>query len=165
MAKLAIDPANKTARERTRGTAGFTLIEIMAVVMIIGLLSSLVGYAVFQQVDKGRAVAAEAQISNLEGVLELYRMDNARFPTTEQGLEALIHKSTVSPEPRHFPPGGYLKGGKVPVDPWGEPYHYESPGINNRHAFDLWSNGADLVPGGEEVNEDIINWNDEAVRG
>ena len=118
-----------TARlDRASRAAGFTLIEIMAVVMIIGLLSSLVGYAVFQQVDKGRTVAAEAQISNLEGVLELYRMDNARFPTTEQGLEALVRKSGVSPEPRRFPAGGYLKGGRVPLDPWGEPYRYESPG-------------------------------------
>ena len=155
-----------TARlDRARRAAGFTLIEIMAVVMIIGLLSSLVGYAVFQQVDRGRAVAAEAQISNLEGVLELYRMENARFPTTEQGLDALIHRSTVSPEPRYFPPGGFLKGGRVPVDPWGEPYHYESPGVNNRHAFDLWSNGADLVPGGEDADADILNWNDDAANG
>ncbi len=107
------------ARDHARAASGFTLIEIMAVVMIIGLLSSLVGYAVFQQVDKGRMVAAEAQISNLEGVLELYRMDNARFPTTEQGLDALVHRSSTSPEPRHFPAGGYLNGGRVPVDPWG----------------------------------------------
>jgi len=151
--------------ERANNAAGFTLIEIMAVVMIIGLLSSLVGYAVFQQVDKGRVVAAEAQISNLEGVLELYRMDNARFPTTEQGLEALVHRSSVSPEPRRFPAGGYLKGGRVPVDPWGEPYRYEAPGTHNTHAFDLWSNGADMAEGGEDVNADITNWNDDGARG
>ena len=133
------------ALERANSAAGFTLIEIMAVVMIIGLLSSLVGFAVFQQVDKGRVVAAKAQISNLEGVLELYRMDNARFPTTEQGLDALVHKSTVSPEPRNFQAGGYMK--RVPVDPWGSPYEYESPGINNTRSFDLWSSGADQTPG------------------
>ncbi len=153
----------KPACERARGVSGFTLIEIMAVVMIIGLLSSLVGYAVFQQVDKGRMVATRAQISNLEGVLELYRMDNARFPTTEQGLDALVHKSSISPEPRRFQAGGYMK--KVPVDPWGEPYHYESPGINNSRSFDLWSTGADSAPGGEDIDADIVNWNEDTGAG
>ena len=94
------------AGTRDRLSSGFTLIEIMAVVLIIGLLSSLVGFAVFQQVDKGRATAAKAQISSLESVLELYRMDNARIPTSEQGLQALVERSPVSPEPRDFPAGG-----------------------------------------------------------
>ncbi len=155
MAKPAIDAA--------RRTVGFTLIEIMAVVMIIGLLSSLVGYAVFQQVDKGRVVAARAQISNLEGVLELYRMDNARFPTTEQGLDSLVRRSSVSPEPRNFQAGGYMK--RVPLDPWGEPYGYESPGINNTRSYDIWSNGADQAPGGEDIDADITNWTDDAAAG
>jgi general secretion pathway protein G len=149
--------------DHERAASGFTLIEIMAVVMIIGLLSSLVGYAVFQQVDKGRVVAARAQISNLEGVLELYRMDSARFPTTEQGLDALVHKSTVSPEPRSFQAGGYMK--RVPVDPWGAPYLYESPGINNSRSYDLWSTGADNAPGGVEIDADITNWTDDTEAG
>ncbi|NQZ97310.1 MAG: type II secretion system major pseudopilin GspG [Myxococcales bacterium] len=153
------------AGTRDRLSSGFTLIEIMAVVLIIGLLSSLVGFAVFQQVDKGRATAAKAQISSLESVLELYRMDNARFPTSEQGLQALVERSTVSPEPRDFPAGGYLKGGRVPDDPWGEPYQYESPGQNNPHAFDLWSYGADAAPGGDDVNADITNWFDDTIEG
>jgi general secretion pathway protein G len=130
----------------------------MAVVLIIGLLSGIVGLAVFQQVDKGRAVAAQAQISNLEGVLELYRMDNAHFPTSEQGLEALVSRPTSTPEPRNYPAGGYLKGGRVPLDPWGEPYLYESPGQHNPHAFDLWTYGADGVAGGEGVDADVGNW-------
>ena len=142
---------------------GFTLIEIMAVVLIIGLLSGIVGLAVFQQVDKGRAVAALAQISNLEGVLELYRMDNARFPTTEQGLEALVSQPTTTPEPRNYPAGGYLKGGRVPLDPWGEPYHYESPGQHNQHAFDVWSYGPDGTAGGDGVDADIGNWVESGV--
>ena len=145
-------------RDGRRRRTGFTLIEIMAVVLIIGLLSGIVGLAVFQQVDKGRAVAAQAQISNLEGVLELYRMDNARFPTSEQGLEALVSRPTGTPEPRSYPAGGYLKGGRVPLDPWGEPYLYESPGQHNQHAFDLWSYGADATAGGEGVDADIGNW-------
>ena len=141
-----------------RHDTGFTLIEIMAVVLIIGLLSGIVGLAVFQQVDKGRVTATKAQISNLEGVLELYRMDNARFPTTEQGLEALVVRPTSAPEPRDYPAGGYLRGGRVPKDPWNEPYHYEAPGQHNQHAFDLWSYGADGVAGGEGVDGDIGNW-------
>ena len=153
------------AGTRDRLSSGFTLIEIMAVVLIIGLLSSLVGFAVFQQVDKGRATAAKAQISSLESVLELYRMDNARFPTSEQGLHALVERSTVSPEPRDFPAGGYLKGGRVPDDPWGEPYQYESPGQNNPHAFDLWSYGADAAPGGDAVNADITKCFDDTIEG
>jgi len=140
----------------TRG--GFTLIEIMAVVLIIGLLSTIVGAAIFQQVDKGRVTACKAQLNSLEGVLELYRMDNARFPTTEQGLEALIHASTSEPVPRNFPAGGYLKGGRLPTDPWGEPYHYESPGQNNPDSFDLWSFGSDNAAGGAGVDADIGNW-------
>ncbi len=155
--------ALKTASRRS--ALGFTLIEIMAVVLIIGLLSSIVGFAVFQQVDKGRTVTAKTQIANLEGVLELYRMDNARFPTTEQGLEALIRRASSSPEPRNFPAGGYLKGGRVPEDPWGEQYYYESPGTHNPHAFDLWSHGADGAQGGEGVDRDIGNWNDDSTEG
>ena len=143
-------------------TGAFTLIEIMAVVLIIGLLSTLVGVAVFQQVDKGRVTATRAQINNLEAVLELYRMDNGRFPTTEQGLDALVNASSTSPEPRNFPQGGYLKGGRVPVDPWGEEYQYEAPGQHNSHAFDLWSFGGDSVAGGSEIEADIGNWDDSA---
>ncbi len=146
---------NQRARRPARG---FTLIEIMAVVLIIGLLSSIVGFAVFQQVDKGRVTAAQTQIASLENVLELYRMDNARFPTTEQGLLALVEPSATSPEPRNFPEGGYLKGGRVPLDPWGNPYQYESPGQHNRQSFDLWSWGADGSVGGEGVEADLGNW-------
>jgi general secretion pathway protein G len=151
-------------KSRSRPT-GFTLIEIMAVVLIIGLLSTIVGVAIFQQVDKGRVTAARAQIANLEGVLELYRMDNARFPTTEQGLEALVEEPTIEPQPRNFPAGGYLKGGRLPLDPWGEPYHYESPGQYNQESFDLWSYGADASPGGEGVDADIGNWAEDAELG
>ncbi len=143
--------------------AGFTLIEIMAVVIIIGLLTTIVGAAIFQQVDKGRVTTARAQINSLEGVLELYRMDNGRFPTTEQGLEALVRAPTSEPAPRNYPPGGYLKGGKVPLDPWSQPYQYESPGQHNSYGFDLWSDGADSKPGGEGVNADIGNWDAEGA--
>ncbi len=137
--------------------AGFTLIEIMAVVVIIGLLSTIVGVSIFAQVDKGRITAASAQISNLESVLELYRMDNAHYPTTEQGLDALVNEPS---DARNFPDGGYLRKRRIPEDPWGNPYEYEQPGQNNSHAFDIWSYGADGEPGGEGVDADIGNWDD-----
>jgi general secretion pathway protein G len=138
--------------------AGFTLIEIMAVVLIIGLLSTLVGVAIFQQVDKARVTTARTQIKNLESALEAYRMDNARYPTTEQGLEALVSEPSGDPVPRNFLPGGYIQGGSVPADPWGEPYQYESPGQHNLQSFDLWSLGADNTPGGDGIDSDIANW-------
>jgi general secretion pathway protein G len=149
-------------RAGPRRKRGFTLIEIMAVVLIIGLLSTIVGAMIFRQVDKARVAAARAQLNSLEGVLELYRMDNGKFPSTEQGLLALVEAPTVEPVPRNYPPGGYLKDGRLPKDPWGEEYHYEMPGANNPHAFDLWSFGADNAPGGEGVDADIGNWADQA---
>jgi general secretion pathway protein G len=145
--------------------AGFTLIEVMAVVLIIGLLSTLVGVSVFQQVDRGRVTATQAQISNLESVIEIYRMEQARFPTTEQGLEALTRPSTSAPVPRNFPNGGYLRGGRVPADPWGNDYQYVVPGDHNRHSYDIWSWGADGQPGGEGVDADISNWSEDSVEG
>ncbi len=150
-------------RRAKHSKAGFTLIEIMAVVLIIGLLSTIVGAAIFRQVDRARVTATRAQLSSLEGVLELYRMDNAKFPSTEQGLLALVEAPTVDPIPRNYPQGGYLKDGRVPVDSWGEPYHYEMPGSNNPHAYDLWSFGADAAPGGEGIDADIGNWIDDSA--
>jgi general secretion pathway protein G len=141
---------------------GFTLIEIMAVVLIIGLLSTIVGVSIFAQVDKGRVTTASAQISNLEAVLELYRMDNAHYPTTDQGLQALVSPSDVSPVPMNFPQGGYIQKGRVPNDPWGSPYQYEQPGQNNPESFDLWSYGADGQAGGDGVNADVGNWFNDA---
>jgi general secretion pathway protein G len=144
-----------------RGRAGFTLIEIMAVVLIIGLLSTLVGVVVFSQVDRARVATARAQIKQLESALDMYRMDNGRYPTTEQGLEALVSMPNIAPEPRNYRPEGYLQGGRVPLDPWSEPYQYESPGTNNAYSIDIWSLGADNSPGGDGVEADIGNWTEE----
>ena len=142
----------------TRQNRGFTLIEIMAVVLIMGLLMGIVGYNVFAQVDKARVVAAGAQINRLENSLELYSMDNGRFPSTEQGLDALISRPSGSPEPTNYQAGGYLKGGELPKDPWGYEFQYESPGTNNPSSFDLWSLGKDGESGGAELDADIGNW-------
>ena len=136
---------------------GFTLIEIMAVVLIIGLLSALVGVAIIPQIDKGKVTTARTQIKNLEAALEGYRMDNARYPTSEHGLEALINPP---PEARNYQTGGYLRERRIPQDPWGSPYQYESPGQHNEHSFDLWSWGADGKQGGEDADGDIGNWVD-----
>jgi general secretion pathway protein G len=148
-----------------RRNHGFTLIEIMAVVLIIGMLSSIVGFAVFQQVDKARVVTARAQIDRLESALELYNMDNGRFPTSEQGLLALIENPSSAPEPINYQPGGYLKGGKLPSDPWGYEFQYENPGAINTRSFDLWSYGKDGTAGGEALNSDIGNWTNSEEAG
>jgi general secretion pathway protein G len=146
---------------RRHGDRGFTLIEMMAVVLIIGMLGGIVGFAVFQQVDRARVVTAKTQISRLESSLELYNMDNGRFPTSEQGLEALVREPTSAPEPVNYQPGGYLKGGQVPRDPWGNEFQYESPGAINENSFDLWSFGKDGAPGGEGLDADLGNWGEE----
>jgi general secretion pathway protein G len=149
-------------RLANRATRGFTLIEIMAVVLIIGLLSTLVGLAIFPQIDKSRVNTTRAQIKMLDAALETYRMDNAKFPTTEQGLDALIN------EPEgvvNYQPGGYLRERRIPVDPWNNPYQYESPGQHNEHSYDLWSHGADGSAGGEGVDADIGNWVEDAEEG
>jgi general secretion pathway protein G len=142
---------------------GFTLIEIMAVVLIIGLLTGLVGVAVFGQFDTAKVRTARAQIDGgLKSALEAYRMDNGRYPTTEQGLDALVHRPTIAPEPNRWNPDGYLDADAVPLDPWGNPYQYQSPGTRNPRKFDIWSFGADGSPGGEENDADIGNWTDTA---
>jgi general secretion pathway protein G len=156
------DPAPaEPARSRHR-EAAFTLIEIMAVVLIIGLLGTIVGAVVFSQVDTARVTTAKTQIRGIEAALDFYRMDNGRYPTTEQGLEALVDEPTTSPEPRSYRPEGYLQGGRLPVDPWGEPYQYEAPGNHNPHSFDLWSLGSDSNPGGDDTDADIGNWVEES---
>jgi general secretion pathway protein G len=130
----------------------------MAVVLIIGLLGGVVGAVVFSQIDKARVTAAQTQIKQIEAALDFYRMDNGRYPSTEQGLEALIRRPSIDPVPRHWRPEGYLKGGRVPEDPWGLAYEYRSPGAQNPYSFDLWSFGADGSAGGEGTDADIANW-------
>ena len=138
--------------------AGFTLIEIMAVVLIMGLLMTVVGVNIKAQIDKARLATAKGQITNLESALEFYRMDNGRYPSTEQGLEALVREPAADPKPRNYPPGGYIKKSDGILDPWDEPFQYEAPGSRNVHSYDLWTQGADASPGGEGGDADIGNW-------
>lgn len=156
---ISTDTAIAQNREsQPRSQAGFTLIEIMAVVLIMGLLMTVVGVNIKAQIDKARLATAKGQITNLESALEFYRMDNGRYPSTEQGLVALVREPAADPKPRNYPPGGYLKKSDGILDPWGEPFQYEAPGSRNVHSYDLWTQGADASPGGEGGDADIGNW-------
>lgn len=134
---------------------GFTLIEIMVVVIILGILASIVVPKVMDNPDKARVSKAKNDIRALESALNLYKLDNYSYPTTDQGIEALVSKPGGSPEPKNWKQGGYLP--RVPKDPWGEPYQYLSPGVQG--SIDIYSLGADGQQGGEGPNEDIGNWN------
>jgi general secretion pathway protein G len=138
---------------RSQRQSGFTLIEIMVVVVIIGILAALVGPRLFGQVDRARVEAARAEISTIENALKFYRLDNFSYPTTEQGIEALVTKPN-DPNIKNWNPGGYLE--RMPKDPWGNPYQYLHPGNNGE--IDVFTLGADGVPGGEGNNADIGNW-------
>lgn len=133
---------------------GFTLIEIMVVVVIISVLIGLVAPNILGRVDEARVTAAQADIATLEQALEMYKLDNHRYPSTDQGLQALIEKPGGSPEPKKWNPAGYLK--KLPLDPWGNDYQYLSPGSVG--PFDIYSFGADSREGGEGYDADVGNW-------
>ena len=134
--------------------AGFTLIEIMVVVVILGILAALVAPNVIKRIDDANVVKAKQDIRAYETALNLYRMDNFRYPSTDQGLKALVEKP-ADPNVRNWKPGGYLQG--MRKDPWGNDYVYLSPGT--RGEFDLYTLGADGQPGGEGNDADIGNWN------
>ncbi len=146
----------------TRSSQGFTLIEILVVVLIIGLLSAVLATNLIGRADDAKIQLAATQIRNIEQSLELYRLDNGRYPTAEQGLAALVREPTSEPRPRRYPPGGYVKRDAL-QDPWGAPYEYQFPGDWNSHSFDLSSFGADGLEGGEGNNADIANWDTEPL--
>ena len=139
---------------------GFTLIEIMVVVVIIGILIGLVAPNVLGRVDKARITAAKTDIATLEQSLEMYRLDNHAYPSTDQGLEALITKPSGQPDPKNWNPEGYLKKKQLPKDPWGNAYQYVNPGQEGR-PYDLYSFGADGREGGENYDTDVGNWSKE----
>lgn len=141
---------------RTAGRRGFTLIEILVVIAVLAMLAALVAPNVFQHVGTARDATARSQIELLGAALDAYRLDNGRYPTTGQGLEALQVEPTTQPLPNNWR-GPYLRRA-IPLDPWGNPYIYLSPGEVNPRGYDLLSLGADGEPGGEGEDADIRSW-------
>ena len=139
---------------RARKDAGFTLIEIMVVIAIIGILATLIVPKIMGRPDEARATAAKHDVGTLVQAFKLYRLDIGRYPTTEQGIKALVEKPTSEPVPQNWKAGGYLDS--IPKDPWGNPYQYANPGT--RSEIDVFSYGADGKPGGTGNDADIGNW-------
>jgi general secretion pathway protein G len=135
---------------------GFTLIELMVVVIILGILALYIGPKIMGEPEKAKRVKAKMDIATLETALKMYKLDNGVYPATEQGLMALVEAPETGVIPKKWRKGGYLEKSKVPKDPWGNEYIYISPGVNGD--FDLISYGPDGAPGGEEDNQDINNW-------
>jgi len=143
-------------RELRRRQGGFTLIEIMVVVVILGILASVVVPKIMDNPDKARMVKAKNDVQAIKGALDLYKLDNFNYPSTDQGLQALVQQPSGSPEARNWKRGGYLD--RLPRDPWGNDYQYLHPGVNGE--VDIFSYGADGRPGGESYAADIGNWQD-----
>jgi general secretion pathway protein G len=134
--------------------AGFTLIEVMVVVAILAILAALIVPKVMSRPDEARIVAAKQDISTITQALKLYRLDNLRYPTSEQGLASLVTRPTLAPVPANWKAGGYLE--RLPKDPWGNPYQYLNPGLHGE--IDVFSFGADGIAGGEGIDADIGSW-------
>ena len=134
--------------------SGFTLLEVMIVVVILGILAALVVPKIISRPDEARVIAAKQDIASFMQALKLYRLDNLRYPTTEQRLQALVQKPVAMPLPPNWKSGGYLE--KLPKDPWGRPYVYLNPGV--RGEIEIFSFGADGQQGGSGIDADIGSW-------
>ena len=133
---------------------GFTLIEMMIVIVIMGILASLIVPKIMGRPDEARVIAAKQDIASVSQALKLYKLDNQRYPSTDQGLQALVTKPTAPPVPQNWKSSGYLD--KLPIDPWGNPYQYLFPGIHSE--LDIFSFGVDGAAGGEGNDADIGSW-------
>ncbi len=141
---------------KSKHISGFTLIELMVVIVILGILAGLIVPRIMDRPDEAKQMKARMQIESLETALKLYKLDNGSYPTTEQGLQALVEPPQTGNAPGNWKKGGYLEKGRVPVDPWGNEFVYLSPGIQNE--YDIVSYGADGTPEGEGANRDINSW-------
>lgn len=135
---------------------GFTLLELMVVIVILGILATIIVPNVMDKPDKARQLKAKMQIESIDTALKLYKLDNGAYPTTEQGLQALVSPPTDGKSAKNFPKEGYLEKRSIPKDPWGNEYIYLYPGVYS--TFDIVSYGADGVSGGEDENRDITSW-------
>jgi general secretion pathway protein G len=146
--------AQVVVRRSAQRQAGFTLIEIMVVVVILGILAALVVPQIMSRPDQAKVTVAKSDIKAVSAALDMYKLDNYAYPSTQQGLEALVDKPSGNPPAKNWNRDGYLK--RLPVDPWGNVYQYLAPGT--RGAFDLYSLGADGKQGGSDLDADIGNW-------
>lgn len=146
----------QTVHSKGLDSRGFTLIELLVVLVIIGILAGYVGPKIMGHPEEAKQTMAAAQMSSLETALEMYKLDNGAYPTTEQGLQALVEQPSGGQGTSSWRKGGYMKKGKVPKDPWGNDYIYLSPGTHSD--FDIISYGADNESGGEDANADVNNW-------
>ncbi|WP_156820887.1 type II secretion system major pseudopilin GspG [Dasania marina] len=150
-------------RTAKRLQQGFSLIEIMVVLVIIGLLVSIVAPNVLDRADDARVQKVQADFSTIATTLKMYRLDNYNYPTSEQGLEALVNKPSIDPIPSNWKKNGYLE--EMPKDPWGRPYLYLSPSEFSDNDFDIYTLGADGVTGGEDQNADLGTWKKDNEEG
>lgn len=141
---------------KIKSTHGFTLIELMVVIVILGILVSFIAPKIMGRPDEAKQVKARVQMESLETAIKLYKLDNGIYPMTEQGLQALVEQPQTGTLPKKWRKGGYLEKGRVPKDPWGNEFVYLSPGAHGD--YDIISYGADGVPGGDEFNKDINSW-------
>ena len=142
------------AAPRRSADAGFSLLELMVVVVILSILALVIVPRVIDRPDQARAARAQSDIAAIQAAVNLYRLDNFRYPTTDQGLEALVSRPSAEPVPQNWASGGYMD--RVPQDPWGRPYQYLQPGVHGD--FDVFTYGADGVPGGTGADADIGSW-------
>jgi general secretion pathway protein G len=149
---VPLQPTQPSQRRASRQARGFTLIELMVILVIIGVLAALIVPNVLDRADDSRVTAAKNDVNNLMQALKLYKLDNQRYPTGEQGLQALLNRPTSGPQAPNWRP--YVD--KLPTDPWGRPYQFLNPGVHRE--VDVLSLGADGTPGGEGANADIGSW-------
>lgn len=145
-------------KNMSRSSSGFTLVEVMVVVVIMAILAAIVVPKIMSRPEQAKTVKAKQDITEIENAMELYKLDNGNYPTEEQGIKALVTKPTASPVPTNWQ--GYLK--TLPIDPWGKPYHYNNPGKHSQ--IDIFTYGPTGKSGGTGQNATIGNWNLQSVQ-